>query len=92
MATKHNIYLDNAATTIVNPEVSNTYNIVKTKYYANPASIHSLGQESSRILEKARNQILDLLECKNHKLIFTSGATEANNLAIKGYCLLLLRH
>lgn len=87
MATNRIIYLDNAATTIVNPEVSNTYNIVKTKYYANPASIHSLGQESSRLLQKARGQILDLLELKNHKLIFTSGATEANNLAIKGYCL-----
>lgn len=87
MATKKPIYFDNAATTIANPEVLNTYNIVKTKYYANPGSIHTLGQESKRILDKARKQILDLLECKNHKLIFTSGATEANNLAIKGFCL-----
>ena len=81
------IYLDNAATTIVNNEVLEAYNKAKKLYFANPSSIHIAGQEANRLLEKAREQILDILKVKDHELIFTSGATEANNLAIKGYCL-----
>ena len=81
------IYLDNAATTLVNPEVLDSYNKTKTQYFANPSSIHISGQESSRLLSKAREQILSLLNVNDDELIFTSGATEANNLAIKGYAL-----
>lgn len=80
------IYLDNAATTRVDPEVLNSYNQITLKYFANPSSIHSLGQESSRLLDKSREQILNVLKLTHHDVIFTSGATEANNLAIKGYC------
>lgn len=80
------IYLDNAATTKVDPEVLNSYNQITIKYFANPSSIHSLGQESSRLLDKSREQILNVLKLTHHDVIFTSGATEANNLAIKGYC------
>ena len=80
------IYLDNAATTKVDPEVLNSYNQITLKYFANPSSIHSLGQESSRLLDKSREQILNILKLTHHDVIFTSGATEANNLAIKGYC------
>lgn len=80
------IYLDNAATTKVDPEVLNSYNQITLKYFANPSSIHSLGQESSRLLDKSREQILNVLKLTHHDVIFTSGATEANNLAIKGYC------
>ncbi len=81
------IYLDNAATTVVNNEVLEAYNKAKKLYFANPSSIHIPGQEASRLLEKAREQILSILKVKDDELIFTSGATEANNLAIKGYCL-----
>lgn len=80
------IYLDNAATTKVDPEVLNSYNQITLKYFANPSSIHSLGQESSRLLDKSREQILNVIKLTHHDVIFTSGATEANNLAIKGYC------
>ena len=80
------IYLDNAATTKVDHEVLNSYNQITLKYFANPSSIHSLGQESSRLLDKSREQILNVLKLTHHEVIFTSGATEANNLAIKGYC------
>ena len=83
----NNIYLDNAATTLVDPQVLETYNKVKKLYFANPSSIHIPGQEASRMLEKAREQMLSLLNVKDKELIFTSGATEANNLAIKGFCL-----
>lgn len=81
------IYLDNAATTIANSEVLDAYVQAKRLYFANASSIHIPGQEANRMLEKAREQILNVLSVKNHELIFTSGATEANNLAIKGYCL-----
>ena len=81
------IYLDNAATTLVNPEVLSTYNQVIATYFANPSSIHAEGQKANRLLDKAREQILNCLNLPNHEVIFTSGATEANNLAIKGYCL-----
>lgn len=81
------IYLDNAATTKVNPEVLDSFNQISLKYFANPSSIHSLGQEASRLLDKSREQVLNVLGLNHHEVIFTSGATEANNLAIKGYCL-----
>ena len=81
------IYLDNAATTAVNPEVLDTYIKAKTSYFANPSSIHSLGQQANRLLDKAREQILNILNTPNHEVIFTSGATESINLAIKGYAL-----
>ena len=79
------IYLDNAATSKVDQEVLDSFNQITLKYYANPSSIHHLGQEANRLLEKSREQILKLLELNHHEVIFTSGATEANNLAIKGY-------
>ena len=79
------IYLDNAATSKVHPEVLDSYNQITLKYFANPSSIHFLGQESHRLLEKSREQILNLFKLTHHEVIFTSGATEANNLAIKGY-------
>ena len=81
------IYLDNASTSKVNPEVLDSFNQITLKYFANPSSIHRLGQESNRLLEKSREQILSLLNLSHHEVIFTSGATEANNLAIKGYAL-----
>ena len=81
------IYFDNAATTTVNPEVLETYVKAKTSYFANPSSIHALGQQANRLLQKAREQILDLLKTPQHEVIFTSGATESINLALKGYAL-----
>ena len=80
------IYLDNAATTKVDPEVLDSYNQITLKYFANASSIHALGQESSRLLDKSRELVLSTLKLTHHEVIFTSGATEANNLAIKGYC------
>lgn len=81
------IYLDNAATTKVNDEVLSSFEKAKKLYFANPSSIHIPGQEANRLLEKAREQILSTLDVNDDELIFTSGATEANNLAIKGYAL-----
>lgn len=79
------IYLDNASTSKVHPAVLESFNQITLKYFANPSSIHRLGQEGNRLLEKSREQILNLFNLNHHEVIFTSGATEANNLAIKGY-------
>ena len=87
MPANKSIYLDNAATTKVNDEVLSSFEKAKKIYFANPSSIHIPGQEANRLLEKAREQILSTLNVNDDELIFTSGATEANNLAIKGYAL-----
>lgn len=81
------IYLDNASTTKLDPVVKEVFSCAIEKYYANPSSIHKLGQEANYLLNKAKDEILGLLKCNDHQVIFTSGATESNNLAIKGVCL-----
>ena len=76
MADNKTIYLDNAATTIPYKEVLDSYEKVSTSYFANASSVHKLGQESARLLDLSRRQILDLLGLSNiHEVIFTSGAT-----------------
>ena len=81
------IYLDNASTTKLDPKVKEVFSNALDKYSANPSSIHKLGQEANYLLNKTRDEILTLLKCNDHQVIFTSGATESNNLAIKGTCL-----
>lgn len=79
------IYFDHAATTSPIPEVVSLYNEVVTKYFANSSSAHRLGVENARLLTKAREDILRSFKTPQHEVIFTSGATESNNLALKGY-------
>ncbi len=83
---KEEIYFDCSATTRPYPEVLKTFDDVSFKHFANPSSNHALGYESSALLEKARLQIAKYLSVSNDEIIFTSGATEGNNLAIKGTC------
>lgn len=78
------IYLDNNATTPIEPIVLEAMMPYLTDFYGNAASIHGLGQRSNRALSKAREQIGDLISCQFNEIVFTSGATEAINLAIKG--------
>ena len=78
------IYLDNAATTKVEKEVLDSYQALLLAYYANPASSHKMGVQTSLLQNKAREQILKLLKLKDYDVIFTSGATEANNLILRG--------
>lgn len=82
---KQVIYFDHAATTKPLPEVGALYSEVINTYYANPSSVHQLGIDNNRLLEGARKEILASLGMKDHQVIFTSGATESNNLALKGY-------
>ena len=81
------IYFDNASTTKVDELVMSTFNETHHDYFANPSSIHRLGQEASHILSRSKDDVLRLLNLNNHQVIYLSGATEANNLAIKGACL-----
>lgn len=86
MMNKKIIYLDNASTTKIHPEILESYNEVCQKYYGNCSSVHGLGVKSFTLLTKSREAILKSLKLHDYDLIFTSGATEANNLALKGYC------
>jgi len=78
------IYMDYAATTPVDDEVLEEMMPFFQKYYGNASSIHSFGRESFDAVENARVQVADLLNSDADEIIFTSGGTESDNLAIKG--------
>ena len=78
------VYLDNSATTPIDPEVLEAMMPFLTEKFGNASSIHSFGQESRAAIDKARHQVADLIGAKESQIIFTSGGTEANNLAIRG--------
>lgn len=80
------IYLDNASTTKLEPGLLEFLEPYKQSFFANPSSVHQLGQQALREYEKCKNDVLRLLNLNDHQVIFTSGATESNNLAIKGVC------
>lgn len=81
------IYLDNSATTKPYPEVLETYRTVAETYFANPSSIHGKGGEAERLLTRAHEIAADLLQVRAKEIIFTSGGSEGNNLAVKGTAL-----
>ena len=78
------IYLDYAAATPVDKEVLSRYIEVTNKYFANPNSSHQLGQEANNIIQEATKKIASSLKIDPDEIIYTSGASESNNLAIKG--------
>src|SRR5699024_5676420 len=78
------IYLDNSATTKPDPSDLETFNKVSTNYFANQSSLHNLGAESEQFYDKVKSQVARLLKCETNEVMFTSGGTESNNLAIKG--------
>lgn len=80
------VYLDYAATTPLDPLVLEVMKPYFSKKYGNAASIHTFGQEAAEAVERARDVILKKLNAssKEYQLVFTSGGTESNNLAIKG--------
>jgi cysteine desulfurase len=81
------LYLDNSATTQPYPEVISTFIKVTELYFANPSSLHKLGSEAESLLNQSRKQVANLLGVQEQEVIFTSGGTEGNNLAIKGAAL-----
>lgn len=81
------IYLDAAATTPVRREVLEAMWPYLTQDFGNPSSHHALGEQSARALTDARARIATVLNCRASEIIFTSGGTEADNLALKGIAL-----
>src|SRR3989344_8335773 len=78
------IYLDNAATTRVDERVIEALLPYFSEKYGNASSQHLVGQEAKRALEEARHTIARSINAKDDEIIFTSGGTESNNLALKG--------
>lgn len=79
------IYFDNSATTAPDEGVLTSFIEVNKRFFANPASIHLAGKEAEALLERSREQILSILGAPDGELLFTSGGTEANNLAVIGF-------
>ena len=77
-------YLDNSATTAVTPEVAAVAAHIMTEQYGNPSSLHRRGFWAERALTEARGQVAAVLRCRPEEIIFTSGGTESNNLALLG--------
>ena len=81
------IYLDNAATTSLSKKALETFVSVSQEVYGNPSSIHTFGRRANQVLRQARQDIALSLQVQAEQIIFTSGGSEADNLAIKGYAL-----
>lgn len=81
---KKNIYFDHSATTPVDPRVFELMRPYFSQVFGNYSSLHSFGREAYFAVEQARESISKILNCQKDEVIFTSGSTESNNLAIKG--------
>ena len=81
------IYLDYSATTPTDESVLNSYIETTKKIIGNPNSLHKLGVEAKKLIDAATTQIASILNVRPNEIIYTSGASEANNTAIKGVCL-----
>ncbi|OHO70233.1 cysteine desulfurase NifS [Staphylococcus sp. HMSC036D05] len=78
------VYADYAATTPVKPEVVDAMMEIYKNHYGNPSSIHLIGRNARKYLDQSRRKVAQLVGAKPSEVIFTSGATESNNTAIKG--------
>ena len=79
------IYLDNSATTRIKSEVLDEMMPFLTTEYGNASSLYSIGRKAKKSLENARKQVAELLNCKPTEIFFTSGGSESDNLALKGF-------
>lgn len=85
MTVRTPIYLDHGATTPVDPRVLERHHEVLSDYFGNPASAtHSFGWAAAKLVDQARDEVARLIGGTARELVFTSGATESNNLALKG--------
>ncbi|MCX6352656.1 MAG: aminotransferase class V-fold PLP-dependent enzyme, partial [Bacteroidetes bacterium] len=76
------VYFDNAATTPIEPRVAEAMHDVMLNYFGNPSSIHEEGRKARSLIEKARKTVATLLGVSPGEIFFTSGGTEADNMAI----------
>ncbi len=86
------VYLDHSATTPVDPRVVKAMLPYLTEKFGNASSVHMFGQEARAAADRARRQVAALIGARANEIIFTSGGTEANNLAIRGVCELAESH
>ncbi|MBG0788494.1 MAG: aminotransferase class V-fold PLP-dependent enzyme, partial [Anaerolineaceae bacterium] len=87
MNASHPIYLDYNATTPILKEVADEMAPYLYEFFGNPSSTHPFGVETKLAVEKARRQVAAAINCQATEVIFTSGGTESNNYAIRGYAL-----
>ena len=80
------IYLDYAANTPIDKKVLDYYYDISQKYYGNPNSVHKIGKDAKNVIDKATENIAKKFGVSKEEIIYTSGATESNNMAIKGVC------
>lgn len=80
------VYLDNSATTPVDPRVANAMAQAVTETFGNASSVHGFGQQARAAIDRARREVAALVGARQNEIVFTSGGTEANNLAIRGLC------
>jgi len=78
------VYLDNSATTPVDPRVAEAMMVFLTEQYGNPSSVHEYGRQARQAVEHARGQVAALIGANAEEIFFTSGGTEADNLALQG--------
>ena len=78
------VYLDNSATTAVDPQVVAEMLPFFSESFGNASSIHFFGQEAKMAVDRARHQAAQLINCRANEIVFTSGGTESNNLAVRG--------
>ena len=86
------VYLDHSATTPVDPRVVEAMLPYLSEKFGNASSVHLFGQEARAAADRARRQVAALIGARAHEIIFTSGGTEANNLAIRGICQVIESH
>src|SRR6267142_5675082 len=80
------VYLDHSATTPVDARVLEAMLPYLTNKYGNASSVHSFGQEARAAVDRARRAVAALVGARPNKIVFVSGGTEANNLAVRGLC------
>ena len=81
----HPIYLDCNATTPIHPEVADAMRPFLDNYFGNPSSSHDYGMAARQAVDRARQQVARMLGCSANEIVFTSGGTESDNYALKGY-------
>ena len=80
------VYLDNSATTPVDPRVVAAMARAVVETFGNASSVHGFGQQARAAIDRARREVATLLGARQNEIVFTSGGTESNNLAIRGVC------
>ena len=86
------VYLDNSATTPVDPRVAAAMARAVVENFGNASSVHGFGQQARAAVDRARREVASLIGAKQNEIVFTSGGTEANNLAIRGLCEMAATH